>query len=110
VSARLAGVDIHADDPVFPGHAFLRCPSKAIEALLYNDVVEAEMPEQRDKLCLRQSAGDSTGPQIHISANRLRQLGRDDNVSVQELSAGLENPEDLTEGLFLVRDSARRSR
>ena len=89
---RLAGVDIHADDPVFPGHAFLRGPSKTIEALLYDDVVEAEVSEKRDELCLRRGAGDSTGPQIDVAANRFRQLGRDHNVSVQELSAGLENP------------------
>ena len=61
------------------------------------------MPEKHDKLCLRQSAGDSTGPQIDITANRIRRLGGDHNVSVQELSPGLENPEDLAEGPFLIR-------
>jgi hypothetical protein len=61
------------------------------------------MPEKRDKLCLRHSAGNSTGPQIDIAANRLRQLGGDRDVPVEELSPRLENPEDLTEGLFLIR-------
>jgi len=59
------------------------------------------MPEKRDKLCLRQSASDSTGPQINIAANRFRQLARDDDVAVQEPSSGPENPEDLSERLFL---------
>jgi hypothetical protein len=74
-----------------------------MEALLYDDIVEAKTPEKRDKLCLRQSAGDSTGPQIDIAANRLRQLGGDHDVPVEELSPRLESPEDLTEGLFLIR-------
>jgi hypothetical protein len=33
------------------------------------------MFEKRNKLCLRQSAGDSTGPQVDIAADRLGQLG-----------------------------------
>ena len=70
---------------MFSGHAFFRGPSKTIEALLYDDIVEAEAPKKRDKLCLRQSAGVSTGPQIDIAANRFRQLGRDHNVPVEEL-------------------------
>ena len=82
---RLAGVNIHADDTVLLGHPLLGGPSKTIEAFLHDDIVEAEMPEKRDKLCLRQRAGDSTGPQIDVAPNRLRQLGRHDNVSVQEV-------------------------
>jgi hypothetical protein len=37
---------------------------------LDGDVFEADVPEKRDKLCLRQSTGDSTGPQIDIAADR----------------------------------------
>jgi hypothetical protein len=102
-STRLAGGDIHADDAVFRGDPLLGGASKTIEALLYDDIAEAEVPEQRDKLCLRQSAGNSTGPQIDVAANRFRQLGCDDNVSIQELSSWLENPEDLAEGPIFIR-------
>jgi hypothetical protein len=102
-STRLAGVDIHASDAIFCRDSLLGGASKTIEALLYDDSFEAEVPEKRHKLCLRQSAGDSTGPQIDVAANRLRQLGRDDNVSIQELSSWLENPEDLSEGPILIR-------
>jgi hypothetical protein len=61
-STRLEGVDIHAHDTVFPGHAFLGGPAKTIEAFVHRDVVEAKLLEKHDKLCLRQSTGDSTGP------------------------------------------------
>jgi hypothetical protein len=61
------------------------------------------MFEKRNKLCLRQSAGDSTGPQVDIAADRLGQLRGDNYVAIQELPARLENPEDFAKGLFLVR-------
>ena len=102
-SPRLAGVDIHADHAVLPGHAFLGGLPKTIETLLDRDVVETKLRKKDEKLCLRQSAGDSTGPQIDIAANRLRQLGGADDVAVQELATRPENPEDLTERLILVR-------
>ena len=68
--AGLASVDVYAGDAVFHGHRLLRRPPKTIEPLLHDDIVEAQMFEKCDKLCLRQSAGDSTGPQVDIAANR----------------------------------------
>src|SRR5262245_41068287 len=65
-STRLSGVDVHPDDAVFQGRAFLGRAAKTIEALFDDDIFEPEMPEKRDKLCLRQSAGDSTGPEIDV--------------------------------------------
>ena len=35
-------------------------------------VPEAERRERVDELCLRQSAGDSTGPELDIAPDRLR--------------------------------------
>jgi hypothetical protein len=61
------------------------------------------LSEKRNKLCLRQSAGDSTGPQVDVAADRLGQLRGDNDVAVQELSPRLENPEDFAKGLFLVK-------
>src|SRR4029453_4505824 len=81
---------------------FLGRASETIEALGDGDILEAEATEERDETCLRQSAGDSTAPEIDVAANRLRELRRDHDVSVQELPPGLEHPEHLAEGLFLV--------
>ena len=94
---------VHADHAVLQRRTFLGRSSKTVEAFFDDNVLEAQVSEQRDKLCLRQSTGDSTSPQVDIAANRFRQLVRDDDVAVQELSARLEHAEDFTEGLFLVR-------
>jgi hypothetical protein len=62
-------VDIHADDPVFHGDALLGRPPKTIEPLFHDELIEAEMSEKRE-LCLRQSAGDSTRPQVSRKVSR----------------------------------------
>jgi hypothetical protein len=44
---RLAGVNIHADDTVLLGHPLLGGPAETIEALVYDDILEAETTENR---------------------------------------------------------------
>lgn len=69
---RLARVDIHAHNAILSGNAFLGCPTKTVEALLHHDVVKTDLIQKRQKLCLRQSASNSTGPKIDVPADGFR--------------------------------------
>jgi len=80
-------VDVDAYDPVFLGDGFLRRAPKAVESLLQDDALKTDLAEKRDELCLRQSAGDSTGPEIDVPSNGFRQLVRHHDVAIQELAA-----------------------
>ena len=82
-------MDIDAHDTVFRGDSFLRRASKAVESLIQHDTSEPDVREERDELCLRQSAGDSTGPEVDVASDGFRQLVGDDNVAIEELAAGL---------------------
>lgn len=48
--------------------------SEAIKPLRHTDALEADGLEIGDELCLRQSARDSTGPEIDVAASVLGKL------------------------------------
>ena len=98
----LARVDVDAHHAVFPRGPFLRGALKTVESLHDADAGESDAAQHVDKLCLRQSTGDSTRPEIDIVPDRLGEFVRDDDVSVQELATGLENAPDFSERLLLV--------
>jgi hypothetical protein len=52
----------------------LGCRAKTIEPGGDVHFLQANPPQIRNELCLRQSAGDSTGPQVDIAADILREL------------------------------------
>jgi hypothetical protein len=63
---------------------------------------EAHFAEEPNQLCLRQSTCDSTGPQIDVAADLLRELAADDDVAELKPSARTEHARDLFErGLFV---------
>lgn len=64
-------VDVDADHAVLPCGPFLRRALKTIESLYDTDVGESHAPQHFDKLCLRQSTGDSTRPEIDIASHLL---------------------------------------
>jgi len=53
-------------DAVLPGGGFLRCGAEAIEPFQDRDRLEPHSFENLDHLCLRQSAGDSTCPEVDV--------------------------------------------
>jgi hypothetical protein len=69
---RFCSVDIDTQDAILLRNTCFRCPTKAVKAFLHDDASESNLCQQRDKLCLRQSAGDSTGPEIDVPSNRFR--------------------------------------
>ena len=94
---------VHAPDPVLTRHALFRRTAERIEVLGNASGTEADSLQQRDELCLRQSAGDSTGPQIDVPPDRFGQLTSHDDVRIEELATRCEHAEDLPERLLLVR-------
>jgi hypothetical protein len=41
----------------------------------YAHILKSEVTQERDELCLRQSTGDSTSPQIDVAASVFVELG-----------------------------------
>src|SRR5207249_8437539 len=92
-----------------PGDALLRRSTEAVKTFLRDDALKSELRQEPDELCLRQSARDSTGPEIDVPSDRFRQLVRDDDVAIQELTAWLQDTEHLTERLSLVGRKVQHS-
>jgi len=47
----------------------------------YVYVLESEVAQERNELCLRQSTGDSTSPQIDVAANVFAEFGIEHYIS-----------------------------
>ena len=88
---------IHTSDTVLACGAFLRGAAKRIEVLGHSNGREPDGLQDDCELCLRQSAGDSTRPEIDVAPNRLGEFAGDEDVPVEELTARFENPEYFTE-------------
>lgn len=63
------GEQVSSTHAVLPGRFLFRGATKAVEVGGYAYVLESQAAQERDQLCLRQSAGDSTSPQIDVAAN-----------------------------------------
>jgi hypothetical protein len=61
-------VDIQAFDAVLTRDPFFRRVAERIEILGDANGAEADIRQQRGQLCLRQSTGDSTRPQVDVAA------------------------------------------
>jgi len=73
--------DVHADDAVLASGPFLLRPAEWIESMRNPHISKSHRLERAVDLCLRQSAGDSTRPQIDVSFCRGVQLRSEDDVS-----------------------------
>jgi hypothetical protein len=67
----LACIDVDTDYAVLPCGPFLRRALKTVKSLHDADAGESHAVQHVDKLCLRQSTGDSTRPEIDIASHRL---------------------------------------
>ena len=86
-----------------PRDTLLQGAAKWIEVLSNANRSKTDRLQHEHELCLRQSAGDSTSPQIDVPPDRLGEFSRDDDVPVEELATRFEDPEHLAECLPLVR-------
>ena len=65
-SAATSSRQIDANDTVSPRGLLFRRPGKAIEFFGDSDVGKTRVLEHRDQLCVQQSTGDSTGPEVNV--------------------------------------------
>jgi len=86
---RLARKHVNPMHSVLAGGLFLGSRAEAIETRSDTDVFQTDPGQIPDELRLRQSAGDSTGPQIDISAGILRELDIKGNIGQVKASARL---------------------
>jgi hypothetical protein len=69
---------------------------------------EIQVPQERNQLCVRQSAGDSTGPQVDVAANILPEFGVEHNIGKLEATAGAQDAADLGERFLFLGGEAER--
>lgn len=100
---------IHAEDPELPGSRFLGGTAEAIVAVGDSNVLESDSKEGRNKLCLRQSARDSTGPQFDVARDGVRQLYTIDDIRELKPTAWPQNAGDLGERAVLFRHQVEHS-
>src|SRR5260370_499126 len=82
---------------LLPGCLLLRCRAEAIKSRSDLDLLQTSLRQVHNELCLRQSTGDSTGPQIDVAAGILGKVHLEGNISKVQASAGLEYPDDFGE-------------
>ena len=75
-----AGEHVYTVHTVFTSCPFLRSSPETIEARCNTDLLQADFRQIRNDLCLRQSAGDSTGPEIDITARVLGEFDIESDV------------------------------
>ena len=86
---------------VFARCVLFGCSAEAVEALNDGYVFQPVMGQGGNKLCLRQSAGDSTDPEIHVAANVLRKGRVYGDIAEVEPASWLEDTRDFLERLLL---------
>ena len=67
-------------DTILRGGVFLLSATEAVEVGGYAYILKPQISQEQDELCLRQSAGDSTGPQINVMSSVLAELGIEHDI------------------------------
>lgn len=75
---------------------------KGVEPGSNSDVLESQTNPSFDELCLRQSAGDSTGPEVDIRPDVLAQLRLHHNVGKMQPATWTQHAGDLGESDLLL--------
>src|SRR5438128_10377127 len=94
---------IHASDAECPCRLFFGCAAKAVVGVSDPNVYEPDCHERVDELCLRQSAADSTGPQLDIAPDLWRELHTGHDVGDLDASAWPQHPREFCEGPVFFR-------
>ena len=71
----LASEHVSSAHAVPPGGVFLLGATEAVDVGSYAYVLKPQVPQERHELCLRQSTGDSTSPQIDVAASVFAEFG-----------------------------------
>jgi len=82
---RFARKQVYPVHAVLAGCLLLGCRAEAIKSGSDPDFLKASLRQVRNELCLRQSTGDSTGPQIDVPAGVLGEF--QDKLVYPDISA-----------------------
>ena len=88
-SSGLVRKHVDAVDTEFACCLLFRCRAETVKPRRDVHVFEADPSQIVNELCLRQSAGDSTGPKIDIAEGIVREFDIQDNVGKVQSTAGL---------------------
>ena len=86
--ARLSSEHIGSGHAVLPGGIFFFGAAEAIEVCRDAYVLKPQVAQERHELCLQQSAGDSTSPQINVATNVIAKSGVEYDIAKLQPSAG----------------------
>src|SRR5215469_6120860 len=97
---RASGKDVHAMHTILAGCSLLGSGAKTIKLRRDADLLQTDLAQIRNNLCLRQSAGDSTCPEINIAQGILRQWDIQGDIGEMQTPTRLEYPYDFGEAAF----------
>ena len=100
---------IHAVHTELARRLLLRRRAKTVKPGCDVHVFQPDPLQIIDELCLRQSAGDSTGPEVDVAARVLGKLHVERNVGQMEAAVGLQNPNDFGEPQLLLRNEVENA-
>ena len=76
----IASENVGTPHAILPRRVFLRRAAEAIKVPAQAHILESQIAQEGEELCLRQSTGDSTRPQINVAAHILAKFAVDDNI------------------------------
>jgi hypothetical protein len=79
-SNRLARKHVDAVHPVLASCLLLGGCTETIKTRGDTDILEPDLSQIPNELCLRQSAGDSTSPEINVTEGLLRKFHIEDDI------------------------------
>jgi len=94
--------DVGAMDAVFPGCSLLGGRPEAIKSFQDADLFKPHPLEDVDHLCLRQSAGNSTRPEVDVSPSVFREFDIQQDVGHLKSATRPEHAHDFREGALLL--------
>jgi hypothetical protein len=95
---------VYAVHTVLAGCSLLGRRAEAIKTCRDTDVLQADLRQVLNELCLRQSTSNSTGPKIDITAGILGEFDIQGNIGQVKATSRLQHPDNLTKAEFLLRD------
>ena len=98
----LARKHVYTVDAVFASCLLLRCCPEAIKTSGDPNLLQPNLRQVLHELCLRQSAGDSTGPKVDVSAGVLGELNIESDVRKVKASARFQYSDDLCKSAILL--------
>lgn len=95
--------DVHPVHSVFASSFFFGGAAEAIKTCGNADILQADLRQVLNEFCLRQSATDSTGPEIDVPAGILGEFDIQGDIGQVKAPARLQHPHDFSKTAILLR-------